>query len=257
MTTYSRISNRLVRIQGTSPTLVYTPGEGWDVPVSHYYGLVKSLTARVRIRSLPAIVPPTPSDDFPSRESRYLLARDISWKSARAHLDLLLRVPGSDWQEVVTCSIQNHESIPYYTVDLLKYLSDNVAYGLGFGVELGAKLVDVGYGLPGAEDKVLITAEVHEEAQARPPVMRQCAPMAWSVGEFRTTIAPADSERQSVLLANRGEVVCWINRGAIASPGLGLPLEPGGTLEVGPEYLGAITAIAPGGPVAIHGEICK
>lgn len=153
----------LLPATGSQIVTIYTPDSDWGgLNISHYHGLIKTLDARCEVTSL-AITPFPEYPELPTQQEKYTIARDSVWKGARIHLEVLIKVGSGDWHSLVTASLQNQESLPYYKIPLLGYLTDGLAFAVAKNTALGARIVNGGYGLLSGNDKVLIYGDVHEE----------------------------------------------------------------------------------------------
>lgn len=174
---------------------VYSPNPDWrGLNIDFYHGLIKTLDARCEVKSLPLSPFPT-YPEIPTQQEKYTIARDSTWANARIHLDLLLKIGTADWEPLVTVSLQNQESLPYYKIPLLAYLTDGLAFAVAQDAQLGARIVDAGWGLLQSGDRVLIYGEVHEEASLITEVSTVIAP--WPAPSPTPTPGPAPAPTPS------------------------------------------------------------
>ena len=106
-----------------------------------------SLRLKIEIPSkLEAAIPNLEPDM--SRAERVIQIRDLEWRSQRVELAMHFKREGEDWMELFRLSCLNRP--PYYTINLMSYLTDGADFLLGEDCYLGASVIEVGLG--GAEN---------------------------------------------------------------------------------------------------------
>jgi hypothetical protein len=251
--TYSRTQQILSAFgQGNdSMQIIYQPSaiSPFDrVQTLRFYGFITSLRMRVDINSMvEADIPNLDADT--SRTERLTALRDMEWKSPRKQISFFMKTARLDWQPVFDVSLMNR--LPYYQVNLLPYLTDNISFDTSNDFLLGAQIVDVGYGKLSSTDRVLIFGSVREEITTLPTDSKEISfaqPYSWTVGSTSQVILPANPNRQQVTLVNRSLTQeIFINYGGMAELNRGITLmRGGGSYEINFSnlYRGAISAIS-------------
>jgi hypothetical protein len=147
----SRNTDDLITLYTSSSTTPYD-----RVQSLRFYGFLTSLKITVDIKSIEEVAIPNITNSS-NRTDRIVAARDMEWRSARKHLDLLVKNSRVTWQHLATISLQNR--IPYYQVDLMPYLTNNLTFDMGNDLKLAARIVDAGYGKLQARDRVTFLAQ--------------------------------------------------------------------------------------------------
>ncbi|MBD2150805.1 hypothetical protein H6F44_11835 [Pseudanabaena sp. FACHB-1277] len=251
--TFSRTQQILSAFgQGSdSMQIIYQPSaiSPYDrVQTLRFYGFITSLRMRVDINSMvEADIPNLDADT--SRTERLTALRDMEWKSPRKQISFFIKTSRLGWQPVFDVSLLNR--LPYYQVNLLPYLTDNVSFDTSNDFLLGAQIVDVGYGKLSGTDRVLIFGSVREEITTLPTDSKEISfaqPYQWTVGSASQVILPANPNRQQVTLVNRSLTQeIFINYGSMAELNKGITLmRGGGSYEINFSniYRGAISAIS-------------
>lgn len=141
--------------------------------------------------------------------------------------------------------------LPYYTVNLLPYLTDNISFDTSNDCLIGAQITNAGYGLLEGSDRVTIYGSVREEITTLPTDSKEISfatPYSFEVGSNSQVIIPANPNRQQVTLVNTSLTTeVFINYGSAAELGKGVTLmRGGGSYEINLQnlYRGAISAIS-------------
>ncbi len=250
--TYSRTTNILEKFQEGEDGLkiLYQPGliSPLDMVGSlRFYGFLTSLRMRVDINSLSE--QEVPNIAFEDTEAERLIKiRDMEWKSPRKQINFYMKQNSKPWYPIFEVSLLNR--LPYYTVNLLQYLTDNLSFDFANDTILGAQIVEVGWGTLIGTDSVTIYGCVKEELITLPtdsPVINYSQSYGWDIDNQSQVILPANSNRLQVTLVNRGTEDVFISYGPIATLGQGITLMAnGGSYEINfsNPYRGAISAIA-------------
>lgn len=255
--TYQRsvqILERLTTSDQGSVKTVYEPGyvSPFDLVAStRFYGFITDLRCKVDIKSLDEQALPNISIGD-SRTERVTAVRDMEWKNPRKQLNLLLRNPkAGDWINVASISLLNRE--PYYQVNLLQYLSDNVAFAVANDSAIGVQIENVGYGLLSTNDEVTIWGSVKEELSIVPTaerVVTHTTAYSWNVTDQSKILLPNNQDRLQATIVNIGTASVFLNFNTAAQSGLGITLVPqGGSYEVNltNPFKGTISAICNNG----------
>jgi hypothetical protein len=236
--------------------ILYSPGSvsRYDrVQTLRFYGFLNSLKITVDIKSIPEIEIP----DFGSssnRTQRIVAARDMEWASARKHLELLVKNSRVTWQHVATISLQNR--IPYYQVDLMAYLTNNLTFDMGNDFMLGARIVDAGWGKLQNADRVTFFGSVKEEITTIPSNAEEISisqPFRWQINTESQILLSANPQRKQLVLVNNStNRDITINYGAVVEYGRGITLmRGGGSYEINKTnpYKGVVSAISNGAAI--------
>lgn len=251
--TYSRTSQILSAFGegNNSLQIIYQPSAitPFDrVQTLRFYGFITSLRMKVDINSLvEADIPNLDADT--SRTERLTALRDMEWKAPRKQIAFYMKTSRIDWQPIFDVSLMNR--LPYYQVNLLPYLTDNISFDTGNDFLLGAQIVDVGYGTLQASDRVILFGSVREEITTLPTDSKEImfsTAYDWTTTNQSQIIIPANPNRQQVTLTNSSltEEV-YINYGSAAELGKGITLMRGGgsyEINLSNLYRGAISAIS-------------
>jgi hypothetical protein len=251
--TYSRTQQILETFSQGQDSLktIYQPSaiSPYDrVQTLRFYGFINSLRMKVDINSMvEADIPNLDADT--SRTERLTALRDMEWRSPRKQISFYMRTARIGWQPIFDVSLTNR--LPYYQVNLLPYLTDNISFDTSNDFMLGAQIVDVGYGKLQASDRVIIFGSVREEITTLPTDSKEISfaqPYNWGINSTSKLILPANPNRQQVTLVNRSLTEeIFINYGGMAQLNQGITLmRGGGSYEINFSniYKGAISAIS-------------
>ena len=246
----TQILGRLTWADGGDIKTIYEPGyiSSFDLVAStRFYGYVTDFRCKININSLDEQELPEISIGD-SRTARVNAVRDMEWRSPRKQLDILLRNPkGGGWLDVASISLLNRD--PFYQVNLLQYLSDNVAFAVANDSAIGVRIVNVGYGLLGAQDDVTFWGSVKEELNVIPSrerVITHTNSHSWSVTDQSQILLPNNQERLQATFVNTGTSIVYLNFNTAAIAGLGVALVPqGGSYEINltNPFKGTISAV--------------
>jgi hypothetical protein len=251
--TYSRTQQILSPFGANDNSLriIYQPSaiSPYDrVQTLRFYGFITSLRMKVDINSINEIPLPDLDADA-SRTERITALRDMEWRSARKQISFFMRTATVDWQPLFDVSLLNR--LPYYTVNLLPYLTDNISFDTSNDCLIGARITNAGYGLLEGSDRVTIYGSVREEITTLPTDSKEISfadPYSFEVGSNSQVIIPANPNRQQVTLVNTSLTTeVFINYGSSAELGKGITLmRGGGSYEINLQnlYRGAISAIS-------------
>lgn len=229
---------------------IYEPGyiSAFDLVAStRFYGYVTDLRCKVNIKSLPEQQLPEISIGD-TRTARVNAVRDMEWRSPRKQLDILLRNPKSGgWLDIGSVSLLNRE--PFYQVNLLQYLSDNVAFAVANDSAIGIRIFNAGYGLLDDDDEVTVWGSVKEELTLLPPaerVITHTTSYSWEVTDQPIILLGNNQERLQATIVNTGTGSAYLNFNTAAQAGLGITLVPqGGSYEINltNPFKGTISAV--------------
>lgn len=251
--TYSRTQQILTAFSAddASMRIIYQPSSvsPYDrVQTLRFYGFITSLRMKVDIRSISEADIPNLEADA-SRLERLTAMRNMEWKSPRKQITFYLRTATCPWQAIFDVSLLNR--LPYYAVNLLPYLTDNISFDTSNDCLIGAQITNAGYGLLEGEDRVTLYGSVREEITTLPTDSKEISfatPHSWTINDESRLILPANPNRQQVTLVNTSLTdEAYINYGGMASLGQGITLMRGGgsyEINLSNLYRGAISAIS-------------
>ena len=254
---YSRstqILHKLTAQSGDAIQTLYQPGllTPYDrAPALRFYGFITDLRVNINIQSLAESELPN-IDLGTSRTDRVAAVRDLEWNSPRKQLDIYLATSTSaGWVNIATLSLLNRR--PFYIVNLLSYVSTNVAFQIANDAKLGVSISDVGYGLLEGNDTVTLFGAAKEEITAIPtesPVITTAQNYGAAITSTSRSVLSANPARKQATFINRSNSeTIWLSYAPVAEVGKGLELRPhGGAYEINfsNPYKGAIAAIASG-----------
>lgn len=132
-------------------------------------GLLNNLRAIATITSITEVDLP----DFENSDSdsdRMVKALDVQWKSPRKQLNILQSLDGVGWVQTGAVSLLNSSGYPYTTHNILNFITEDVAREFPDGHRLALQIVDVGTGLLGAGDRIVIDGGYVEEFTLAEPM---------------------------------------------------------------------------------------
>jgi hypothetical protein len=259
--TYSRTQQILTAFDAddASMRIIYQPSaiSPYDrVQTLRFYGFITSLRMKVDIKSInEADLPDLEADS--TRLERLTALRNMEWRSPRKQITFFMRTANVSWQPIFDISLLNR--LPYYAVNLLPYLTDNISFDTSNDCLIAAQITNAGYGLLEGADRVTLYGSVREEITTLPTDSKEISfatPYSWTIDDISSLILPANPNRQQATLVNTSltdEV--FINYGGMASLGQGITLmRGGGSYEINLTnlYRGAISAIS-ANPVTLTG----
>lgn len=95
--------------------------------------------------------------------ARMVKILDVQWGAPRLHAEILLSPDGVTWTAIALIAFLNAGGYPFSLVDMLPYLTSDVAREFPAGLRLGIRLIDVGYGLIKGSDKIVLDGNWVEE----------------------------------------------------------------------------------------------
>jgi hypothetical protein len=251
--TYSRTQQILSAFgaEDSSMRIIYQPSaiSPYDrVQTLRFYGFITSLRMKVDINSIHESDIPNLDADA-TRLERLTALRNMEWKSPRKQITFFLRTANCPWQPIFDVSLLNR--LPYYAVNLLPYLTDNISFDTSNDCLIGAQITNAGYGLLEDKDRVTLYGSVREEITTLPTDAKEISfadPYSWEIDDNSRLILPANPNRQQVTLVNTSLTdEAYINYGGMASLGQGITLMRGGgsyEINLSNLYRGAISAIS-------------
>lgn len=251
ITKTTSIVTRLTQASGDAihvffdPELLTLP-PGYTSP-DYFSVFIQSLRCKIAVPSIEEASIPNLDPEL-SRAERILNIREIEWNSPRREFEILQRKMGRDWVPLFSVAALRRD--PYYSINLLKYLTDNADYPVGSDSSLGVRAVDAGYGLLGTGDELTFFGSAYKEAWVLPQVeapIGNCTRSQASVGNTTTTIAPQNPNRKYLIITNNSGGACWLSLGQPASFNQGILLTGlGASYEITASnlYRGEIAAIS-------------
>lgn len=213
-----------------------------------YSGFLQSLRMKVQIASLDEIPLPSLPPEM-GRVEKATSLRDMEWKNPRKQISFLMSHDGSDYYNLFSISLQKR--IPYFTVNLLPYLTDNADFLLSSDTKIAAQIINAGWGGLVGEDEVVIYGAVAEEAYFNSYNLddfhNQCDEYGLDIGGESVLIRPANYNRKSLSIINNSTYRVWLSFGKQAVIGRGVLLNGGGssyTVNRNSYYNGSIYAVS-------------
>lgn len=213
-----------------------------------YNGFVKTLRAKVIINSIAETTLPGLTIEQ-SRNERLMALRNVEWNSPRKQLDLYFAEHHGNWVNIGSVSLLNIP--PFRIINLMEYFTENIAVELGSTGAIGVAVKDVGYGLLGANDEIVVYGSGTTEVVVipyEPRPIEACTDYGWTVSAESALILPAQDNRKQITFVNTGAGTIYLNLGAAAEVGKGIALMPrGGSYEfnrANNPYNGSIHAVA-------------
>jgi hypothetical protein len=203
--TYSRTQQILSAFDAddSSMRIIYQPSaiSPYDrVQTLRFYGFITSLRMKVDVSSIHEADMPNLESDT-SRLERLTALRNMEWKSPRKQITFFLRTATVSWQPIFDVSLLNR--LPYYHVNLLPYLTDNISFDTSNDCLIGAQITNAGYGLLEGADRVTLFGSVREEITTLPTDSKEISfatPHSWMIDDTSQLIIPANPNRQQVTL---------------------------------------------------------
>ncbi len=223
---------------------------------SRYYGYIEDLRVYVNVKSIPEAELPL-LDVTDSQTYKVTAIRDMEWRSSRKHMQLAIEkdLVGGGQLEVVVAELSCLNRFPYYQVNLLAMLCDNLAAGINAGTRLKARMVNAGYGVLQGSDRVAIFGSAKEESFDLPNLPLSATSYRWQISPSSQIILPANNGRAQVTLVNEGGSTIYLAYGNAATVG-GIALLPqGGSYEINQSnpYWGVISAVSAQGQSDLSG----
>jgi len=185
--TYSRTQQILTAFDAddASMRIIYQPSaiSPYDrVQTLRFYGFITSLRMKVDIKSInEADLPDLEADS--TRLERLTALRNMEWRSPRKQITFFLRTANVSWQPIFDISLLNR--LPYYAVNLLPYLTDNISFDTSNDCLIAAQITNAGYGLLEGADRVTLYGSVREEITTLPTDSKEISfatPHSWTLG---------------------------------------------------------------------------
>lgn len=188
-----------------------------------------------------------------TRAEKIRIVRDLEWDSPRKELAILQKTTG-DWIEVARVSCLNRP--PYYTINLLQYLTDNADLPLGVGSALGVKIADVGHGLLSGKDELIVhgggISESASTETPEPPTggsgwgedIGTCSQSLASIAVTARQIVPIQTGRKYLAISVQSGGDVWLGLGSAPAIDNGLLLTGSASSYEIHNYSGSIWAIA-------------
>lgn len=155
---------------GSSLIQIYKPGilNLSSVAAEQLYsGFITVLRAHIDISSLPEVAFPTKELGMSDTEWNALLT-GLDAVSPKKILDISLSTSDNpDPTRIAAIAIYNRR--PYYSINLLPYLTDATAFDVASDAMLTVSIRDIGFNLLEGTDRVVITGAAVEEAENTAP----------------------------------------------------------------------------------------
>lgn len=191
-------------------------------------GFVKTLRIKSAIKSVPEVQLPNLSVEQ-SRTERLNLLRNLEWTSPRKELWLYVAETFNNWLPIASVSLLNIQ--PYRIINLMEYLTENLAFELGSTGAIGVAIKNAGYGLLGANDEVIVYGSATTEVVVIPasiPNLEKCDSYGWEIGTNSGLILPAQQNAKQLTFTNTGAGKIFLSVGKNAELNKGIALMPNG-----------------------------
>ncbi len=165
------ILRQLSATSGSQVVPIYQPGTINPLSLSQgarYSGFITSLRVCVDITSIAAVEFPDVEPGMTDGEIQALFA-GFSRTAPKKEMDLLLQNSGQPPVKIATMLLYNRR--PYYTQDLLMYLTGSAAFDVGSDTVFSLRIVPSTFGLLGPNDRVNIYGSAVEEAENTAPAL--------------------------------------------------------------------------------------
>ena len=217
---------------------------------SSYY--VQALRLKIAIVSVGLTDIPELEPEM-TRAEKIRIIRDLEWNSPRKELAILQKTTG-EWIEVARASCLNRP--PYYTINLLQFLTDNADLPLGAGSALGVKIADVGHGLLSGNDELIVhgggISESASTETTEPPTggsswgedLGTCSQSLASISGTARQIVPEQSGRKYLAISVQSGGDVWLGLGSAPAIDNGLLLTGSPSSYEIHNYSGSVWAIA-------------
>ena len=170
---FFRNANFIKILEQTSrgdPVVVYQPGTLNPLsiePERRYSGFLMSIRVRIDISSIAEV-------QFPAREPGMspgelsAQLRGMDAVSPKFQMDLLACTHSNpEWEMIGSVMLYNRR--PFYTINLMPYLTDAASFDVASDCAIGARITDAGYGLLRLRDRVSIFGSAVEEVENSAP----------------------------------------------------------------------------------------
>jgi hypothetical protein len=242
------VLSKITTASGSGTTAIFSPT---DPNISYY---LQALRLKIAISSVGRAEIPALEPEM-TRAEKIKIIRDLEWNSPRKELSLLQKTTG-DWVELARVSCLNRP--PYYSINLLQFLTDNADLPLGTGSSLGVRVVDVGHGLLSGTDELIVHGGGVSESSipsTEPPPggggssmwgedLGTCTQSLASIGGTARQILPEQTGRKylAISVQNGGDV--WLGLGSAPAINNGLLLAGAASSYEVHYYSGSVWAIS-------------
>lgn len=241
------IQTALVPSSGSNEFDIFKPeGE------AAYY--IQSLRLKIACPSLPLAEIPNLEPEL-TRAERIKIIRDLEWGAPRKELTIYQK-QGVDAVEIARVSCLNRT--PYYSINLLQFLTDNADLTVGFDTSLTCRVQDVGYGLLSGDDELIIHGSGMRETYTptgtpspggggnfgAPSSLGNCTQSLIQVSNTPIRIAPTQAGRSYFVVSVQSGSSVWIGLGDEPEVGSGILLSGSASSYELNFYGGEIYAIA-------------
>ena len=224
-----------------------------------YY--LQSLRLKIACPSLAVADIPNMEPEL-TRAERIKIIRDLEWLSPRRELEILQRV-GTTGEYFALGRISCLNRPPFYSINLLQFLTDNADYPIGSGTTLAFRAKNAGHGLlAGADELIVYGGGVKESVQAEPvtgrdPSLGNCTSALVQVSTAAILAAPDQPGRSYLAVSVQGGsgAQCWLGLGTKPKVGAGILLTGSGSSYELNNYYGSVYAISDGS-CAISVTLC-
>lgn len=150
-------------VNSASVQELFTPPETDENGIlTDYSALIESLMLYVKIQSLVEVPLPTGLGELGDAEAAEAY-KNYQWSAERYQIELYRkRFVSSEWLPFAAIPLLRRD--PFYMVDLMPYLANQVTSRLAPKARLGYRIVDAGYGVPMADDLFVFHGEGLAEA---------------------------------------------------------------------------------------------
>jgi len=191
-------------------------------------GFIKTLRLKANIKSVAEVQLPNLSPEQ-SRTERLNLLRNLEWSSPRKEVNLYVAETFNNWFCIATVSLLNIQ--PFRIINLMEYLTENLAFELGTTGAVGISVHNAGYGLLDANDELVIHGSATTEVVVIPatiPPIEACTPYGWTVQTDSGLVLPAQQNSKQITFTNLGPGKVFLSVGKHAELNKGIALFPNG-----------------------------
>ena len=171
---------------------------------AYFSSHIVSLFARVNLKSVTAVsIPEIPPDA--SELERLAIVKEYEWGGPRFHLEYGIKEGGADWIPIWETALLNQAGSPGYTINCMNVLGASGDFILGETAQLGARIINAGWGDLAGADKVVVYGGAIQEAWQIPSllnIVNQAQETRLILAAGQTHIIPANPHRRGLLISN-------------------------------------------------------
>lgn len=213
-----------------------------DSNVGHY---LQSLRLKIACPSLAAADIPNLEPEL-TRAERIKIVRDLEWLSPRREIEILQRVGTGEYLVLGRVSCLNRP--PFYSINLLQFLTDNADYPIGAGTALAFRVKNSGHGLLSGADELIVfgggVIEPPATAAGSDPSLGNCTSSLVQVSNTAIIVAPEQLGRNYLAISLQTGTSAWLGLGTKPKVGSGILVTGIGSSYELNNYYGTVYAIS-------------